>query len=343
MPVRPTMKFSIFGNFKPEKTWLVLGVALTIGVGAALLARSFLSDQIASIEARGKGPTVPVVVAKGDLSKGTVLSADNVAIRQVPREFAHSASVLPEQFPRIDGQPIAYGLKAGESVMWGLMEGKKVPTFSARVDTGHRAITVPVDEINSISGLLEPGDSIDLIVSVDHSGKKITFPLLQAVQVMATGQRAVDDPRTGERRQFSTVTLDTTPEQAQNVIVAREAGKLTALLRNPADHAPMAGTRGDLAALLGLQPERFRPERTIPVLYGGGGKLAPESLKLGGPSGTEINPLADPMQAGLNTLQKMKQLSSMPAEIAAPASAPAPAPAPVVRPPSAMRTTAPPG
>ncbi|MDY7575537.1 Flp pilus assembly protein CpaB [Actimicrobium sp. CCI2.3] len=325
------MKFPSFGNARPEKTWLVLGVALTIGVGAALLARSFLSDQIASIEARGKGPTVPVVVAKGDLSKGTVLSADNVAVRQVPREFAHSASVLPEQFPRIDGQPIAYGLKSGESVMWGLMEGKKVPTFSARVDAGHRAMTVPVDEINSISGLLEPGDSIDLIVSVDHGGKKITFPLLQAVQVMATGQRAVDDPRTGERRQFSTVTLDTTPEQAQNVIVAREAGKLTALLRNPADHAPMAGTRGDLAALLGLQPERFRPDRTIPVLYGGGGKLAPESLKLGGQSVAEINPLADPMQAGLDTLQKMKQSSSMSAAPVVPAPAA-----------SATRTIAPP-
>ncbi|MFT5588306.1 MAG: pilus assembly protein CpaB [Bradyrhizobium sp.] len=335
------MKFSLFGNFKPEKTWLVLGLALIIGVGAALLARSFLSDQIASIEARGKGPTVPVVVAKGDLSKGTLLSADNVAVRQVPREFAHSASVLPEQFTRIDGQPIAYALKAGESVMWGLMEGKKVPTFSARVDAGHRAITVPVDEINSISGLLEPGDIIDLIVSVDRSGKKITFPLLQAVQVMATGQRVVDDSRTGERRQFSTVTLATTPEQAQNVIVAREAGKLTALLRNPADHAPMHGTRGDLAALLGLQPERFRPDRTIPVLYGGAGKFTPESLKLGGSSGAEINPLADPMQAGLDMLQAMKQSPSIPPATAAPTAAAPTTAAPTTAAP-ATRTTAPP-
>ncbi|EGF33934.1 SAF domain protein [Oxalobacteraceae bacterium IMCC9480] len=323
------MNFPSFGNFKPEKTWLVLGVALTIGVGAALLARSFLSDQIASIEARGKGPTIPVVVAKGDLNKGTVLSADNVAVRQIPREFAHSASVFPDQFARIDGQPIAYGLKSGESVMWGLMEGKKVPTFSARLEAGHRAMTVPVDEINSISGLLEPGDSIDLIVTVDHGGKKITFPLLQAVQVMATGQRAVDDPRTGERRQFSTVTLNTTPEQAQNVIVAREAGKITALLRNPADQAPMAGTRGDLAALLGLQTGRLRPDRVIPVLYGGSGKLAPESLQLGGQSRAEANPVSDPMQAGLDTLQKMKQPPVMPAVPAAPAArSPAPPPHP---------------
>ena len=332
------MKFPYFGNFKPEKTWLVLGVALTIGVGAALLARSFLSDQIASIEARGKGPTVPVVVAKSDLGKGTLLSADNVAVRQVPREFAHSAAVLPEQFGSIDGQPIAYGLKAGESIMWGLMEGKKVPTFSARVDAGHRAMTVPVDEINSISGLLEPGDSIDLIVTVDHSGKKITFPLLQAVQVMATGQRAVDDPRTGERRQFSTVTLNTTPEQAHNVIVAREAGKLTALLRNPSDQAPMAGTRDDLAALLGLQPGRLRPDRTIPVLYGGSGKLAPESLQLGGPSRAEANPVTDPMQAGLDTLQKMKQqpaTASPPTGPATPTTTPTATPtAPAIRAPA---------
>ncbi|GAA4014526.1 Flp pilus assembly protein CpaB [Actimicrobium antarcticum] len=302
------MKFPSPGALRPNKTWVILGIALSIGVLAALAARSFLSDRIASIEARGKGPTVAVVVAKRDMPKGTLLTADNVAVRPVPQEFAHSVAVLPTQFDRIEGQSIAYPLKAGETIMWGLMESKKVPTFSARVEAGHRAMTVPVDEINSISGLLEPGDSIDLMVTVDHSGKKITFPLLQSVLVMATGQRAADDPQTGERRNFTTVTLDTTPEQAQNVIVAREAGKITALLRNPSDRKPMAGTRADMAALLGLGRSGPRNERDIPVLYGGSiAKLPPEALRLEPRTRADVNPLLDPMQAGRDTLKKMQQ------------------------------------
>jgi pilus assembly protein CpaB len=166
----------------------------------------------------------------------------------------------------------------------GLREGKKVPTFSARVEAGRRAITVPVDEINSISGLLEPGDLIDLMVTVDQKGKKITIPLMQSVQVMATGQRSVDDPKSGERKVYSTVTLDTDPKQAQNVIVARDAGRLTALLRNPLDKTSVNGGQGDLSALLGATPvdATSTASQEVPVLYGGrSGKIPPEGLRMG--------------------------------------------------------------
>ncbi|MGH8806352.1 MAG: Flp pilus assembly protein CpaB [Noviherbaspirillum sp.] len=279
------MKLPIPRNFKPQKTWIVLGVALGVGLLAALVAYSYLSNQMAAIEARARGETVPVVVAKSDLPKGATLSTENVAIRPVPKDFAHSVAVTPEQFGRIEGQALAYPVKGGEMILWGLMESKKAPTFSARVETGHRAMTVPVDEINSISGMVEPGDIIDLLVTIDRKSKKITFPLLQSAQVMATGQRSVDDPKSGERRSYSTVTLDTTPEQAQHVIAAREMGRITALLRNPQDKRPMPNAHGDVAVLLGLKDDAggiAGEERQIPVLYGGGsGKLPAEGLQLG--------------------------------------------------------------
>lgn len=146
-------------------------------------------------------------------------------------------------------------------------------------------MTVPVDEINSISGMLEPGDIIDLMVTMERNGKRITFALLQSVQVMATGQRSVDDAAAGEKRSYSTVTLDTTPQQAQNIIVAREAGKLTALLRNPQDKALMGKGSYDIAALLGQGNAPVgnvaRERRGVPVIYGGNAaKLPPEALHL---------------------------------------------------------------
>jgi pilus assembly protein CpaB len=281
------MKLTTPRKFKVNRSWIVLGAALGIGLLAALVAYSYLSSQMAAIEARAKGETVPVIVAKHDLPKGARLSAQNVAVRAVPKDFAHSVAVFPAHFDRLEGQALAYPVKGGETILWGLMESKKVPTFSARVEPGRRAMTVPVDEINSISGMLEPGDMIDLIVTVDQKSgdqvaKKITFPLLQSVQVLATGQRSVDDPKSGERRSYSTVTLDTTPEQAQNLIVAREAGKITALLRNPADTRPMSGAYGDVATLLGLRGDAVtQDEKQIPVLYGGSSrKLSADGLNL---------------------------------------------------------------
>src|SRR3546814_15321073 len=59
--------------------------------------------------------------------------------------------------------------------------------FSNRLGQGRRAITMPVDVINSVSGLLEPGDLIDLYVSFEYRRKRITAPLLQGVMVLATG------------------------------------------------------------------------------------------------------------------------------------------------------------
>jgi pilus assembly protein CpaB len=281
-------------TIKPNKTWLVLGLALGIGLLAALGTRMFLSRQMEAIEAKKGGAGVKVVVAKMGLKRGDVVSSDTVAVREVPADYAHSSALMPQEIDRFEGSKLAYPVNPGELILWSMLESKKPPSFSTRVEAGRRAMTLPVDEINSISGMLEPGDLVDLMVNIDQRGKKFTFPLVQRIRVMATGQRLVDDPKSGERRQYSTVTLDATPEEAQNLIMAREAGKITALLRNPTDKEEIHARHHDLTSVLGLDKEDRPPSvvpasvqvqvvpRQVPVLYGGaGGKLVPESLQLG--------------------------------------------------------------
>jgi pilus assembly protein CpaB len=283
------MNLATIKSIKPSKTWLVLIVAVVIGAIAAFAASSFLSGRLADIEARSKGTTVNIVVAKRDLARGEKLSSDNLAVRSIPIDFSHSGAVRPEQFASIEGESPAFDLKAGEMLMWSQLEGKKVPTFSNRIEAGRRAITVAVDEINSISGLLEPGDLIDLLVTVDQKGKKVTVPLLQGMRVMATGQRSADDPKSGERRMYSTVTLNTDPRQAHTVVLAREAGRLTALLRNPQDSTLLEDGQTNLAALLASSSPTASSAKadlaalpSVPVLTGGaGGTIPPEGLYLG--------------------------------------------------------------
>jgi pilus assembly protein CpaB len=281
------MKLALPAGFRINKTVIALVVALLIGLSAALGARSYLSGRVADLEARARGKTVSLVVAKVDIPKGTKLTNANLAVRPIPVDFAHSGAVSPEQFDRIAGQPVAFNIKAGEMLMWGLLEGKKVPTFSAKVEAGRRAITVQVDEINSISGMLEPSDQIDLLVTLDQKGRKAVVPFLLGVKVLATGQRTVDDPKTGEKRQYSTVTLDTSTEQAQNVVLAKDSGKLTALLRNPEDRLTTAVTAFDMSSLTqgkgmdaALRPGGAADVKEIPVLYSGR-KLPPGAQNLG--------------------------------------------------------------
>ena len=277
------MKLPSLKNIQIQRSWLILGAAVLIGLLAAWAASSYLSNRVADLEKQANGRTVSVVVAKADLPKGSRLSSDNLAVRAIPQSYAHSGSVLPEQFDRIDGENLAFPVKAGEAILWSLMESKRAPTFSSRVEIGRRALTLPVDEINSISGMLEPGDLIDLMHTQDQQGKKATYPILQSVRIMATGQRAMDDPKSGEKRMYSTVTLDTDPQEALELIAARDSGRLTAILRNPED----IGTDPAHFASAGAKGKRFQfpgnnDARQVPVLYGGrSGKIPPEGLQLG--------------------------------------------------------------
>ena len=258
----------------------MLGLALVIGVVAALAANRFLSARIDAIEARSRTAMVEVVVARTDLPKGQEIGPGNVALRPIPRDYAHSNALTNDSFGSAVGRKLAYNIKGGEMLLSSMLGASKPATFSGRVGIGWRAMTVAVDEINSISGLLEPGDVIDLIASLERKGNKLTMPLLQGVHVIATGQRLVDDPVTGERKQYATVTLNVTPSQATTLIAARDGGKITALLRNPGDRQAAPGDALDMNALFG---QGMNEDPEIPVLYGGRvSKFPPEALWLGG-------------------------------------------------------------
>lgn len=273
--------------FKINKNWIVLLAALGVGALAALGAKNYISSQVADIEARDKDKAmVQVVVAKTDLAKGSRLSAQSVATRPMPKEWAHSGAITPEQFGRADGAVLAYPANAGESLIWAQLEGQRTPAFSARLTAGRRAVTVPVDEISSLSGMVEPGDLIDIVVSVKKDTRNFTFTLLQSVTVLATGTNASQqdkDPQ-GSSRTFTTITLDTSPLDAKRVIAAREVGRVTALLRSPNDANRVSSQRTDAQALLGLTSATATGS-SVPVIYGG--KPITDGLRLNASAGGE--------------------------------------------------------
>jgi pilus assembly protein CpaB len=254
-----------------HRSWLVLGIALALGVLAALVVHRYIQRQVEDVEARGKAQrTVRVLVPKEDLAKGAALAPGLVAIRDIPAEWAHSNAVTPDQFDRVENQKLAYPAARGEMILWSLLEGHRAPSFSSRLASGRRAITVPVDEVNSISGMIEPGDRIDLMVSVRKDSRAFMFPLLQNVPVLATGATAVvaGDGRDG-KRSFTTITLEAGPDDVQRVLAAREVGKVAAVLRARGDNATHSAARRDAMALLGIgDVARAVDDSAVPVLYG---------------------------------------------------------------------------
>ncbi len=278
------MKLNLPAKLKFNKSLAVPVIALVVGTAAALLANRYIKSTIAdAIPRQVVGATVDAVVAKASLMKGTKLDNANLAVRKVPAEWMHSNAVTPSQFSQVKGLELVLPAKEGELLLWSQIEGKKAPTFSARLVEGRRALTVSVDEISSISGMVSPGDTIDLVASTrGGSNRPVMVPVLQAVHVLATGTRVEQAPSEsgGTSRSFTTVTLDVTPQEARRIMAAREVGRITALLRAPGDRQNTMPGLIDARFELGLDAGLAKQDgSTVPVLAGGGD---PRRFSVGG-------------------------------------------------------------
>jgi pilus assembly protein CpaB len=250
----------------------MLLVAIAAGACAAWSARQYLQQKEHLLEARSRAPMVERVVAAYDLPTGTRLGPEHLAIRSFPSAAVASDSIPPERFTELSGNFLAGPLRAGDAV---LAVHARAPQqnspFSTQLAAGRRAITIPVDAINSVSGLLHPGDLIDLYVSFEYQRRRITAPLLQGVLVLATGAITQIDAGAehGRSQGYTTVTLDAAPEDAVKLVAARQSGMITALLRNPQDSAStQKAVRGDLASLLGVSVNPPASKKKTPVIYG---------------------------------------------------------------------------
>jgi len=150
--------------------------------------------------------------------------------------------VIPDTYDAVDGQPLTVEVQRGEPLMTTYTASRGGEIFAATLKDGRRALTIEVDEISSMSGMLRPGDRIDLMLTAkppggDGNAKEFTFPMLSNVEVLATGQAQKGTASAGEAaaRAYSHVTLNVTPQDATRVIAAKAGGKLTAVLRAPTD------------------------------------------------------------------------------------------------------------
>lgn len=259
-----------------NRSSIMLAFAILAGLGAAWAARQHIQGRVALLESQARVPEVARIVAASDLPAGTRLETSHLAIRSFPASVVASDSLIPARFSELEGMLLRSPLVAGDAVLPVHVQRQKFSAFSTSLISGRRAITMPVDAINSVSGLLRPGDLIDLYVSFEYQRRRITAPLLQGVLVLATGMEtqtlSADERETTSyfEQGYTTVTLDVAPEDAVKLVAARQSGTITAILRNPGDSVPSSkASRGDLATLLGVNVEGPPPRiRKVPVLYG---------------------------------------------------------------------------
>ncbi|MCR6478628.1 Flp pilus assembly protein CpaB [Variovorax sp. ZS18.2.2] len=289
--------------------------ALMLGLLAAGLGWYYLRaserEIAASLEKDADSQRRDVVVANRALGDGTTVLPNMVAKRSVPNEYVHNDALTPETFAQFAGRQLSVPVAAGKPLLASFFSAPR-KVFAQEIEQGVRAITIPVDEISSISGMLRAGDRIDFMYVVEKSAANdpsVVIPLLQDVEVRATGQITSEqfaamrkrsdvsaDTDAYAQQRYSTVTVAIQPQDAQKLILAQRLGKIIATLRNPEDRATM--TSGVDALDLDAIVAGFRPQRSHAMAVASG-PSGPSVEYIVGGSGNRGAPPAPGLGAAL--------------------------------------------
>jgi pilus assembly protein CpaB len=229
-----------------NKTWSMLFVAVALAFLATLLTTRYIKGREEHIAAEAKalaqqgGATVSVVVPTRDLPAGAPLNENVVAARQVAADLVYPDAILASDFKKYNGQQLIRAVLVGRPLLKTDLHALSTD-FSGTLPVGMRAMTVDVDELNSVAHLVQPGNRIDLMLTMRRDGGGQTVvPFMDRMKVLAAGQRldrGGEDKESGNKGSFSyaNLTLEVTAVQAARLTLAQDIGKLRIVLRNEND------------------------------------------------------------------------------------------------------------
>ena len=222
-----------YDNWKNKMTDilpLIAGMILTIL--AIIVAR----QRISSVERDilEKAAPTEIVVAATPIPTGAVFSLENLSKRSIPSIGTSRRHVPASDFSLLLGARAKMEISEGEPVLWtDVEEPFAADSFSLTITKGRRAMTIEADRQASFSGLLRPGDHVDLLKEEkEHRGFS---PLLFHVPVLAVNRHFLPLSSEGEQDEIDTITVSVTPDEATRLSAAVRGGSISWLLRNPGD------------------------------------------------------------------------------------------------------------
>ena len=212
---------------------------------------------------------VSVVVAAVDLTLGAQLTADALTTQKRPLA---EASGTYQQTDELVGRIVRRAVPAGQVLTADDFDSSVSQNVAQSLQAGLRAIAVPLSKVDSVGALLQPGDRVDVIISLHdtdglnpivennpNAGQTTvdgTVPdpyilideyinnttvkvVVQNVQVLAVMPRMIDESNVAEPagtpQPDMIVVLAVTPQQSEVVRFAQLDGNISLVLRAPSD------------------------------------------------------------------------------------------------------------
>lgn len=301
-----------------KSPWVLLLFAAGLAALVAYIAYVYLQqreqrikEEVAARSSRQQAPKIAVVVPREDARIGVVVDQGLFVAREIDQDLVYPDTVLADDFSTVQGQRLARPVLRGRPLRVTDLQAPEIHDVATVLPAGMRAVTIDIDSVNSIAQTLRPGHRVDVfLMSKANRPRDVEVPdqqlnqatlFMQNLAVLATGQefqdiangqaseRVTKMVRPGEvdgasTKDFDTITVLVTPNEAARLLVGQKMGTFRVALRGKQDTTPIAMRTMTGNDVLPVSTGRMGGvEMIVGGKNSGGGAIAPTLMPMGPP------------------------------------------------------------
>jgi len=268
---------------------ITLIVAVVLAVATGLLTLHYLTG-VNQKEKAVVVQTSPVIVASVDIPMHARIKPQMLTKVLRPMNSIEPGVVVDAS--TAEGDVALAAINAGTAIMQTQIGQPASVGVAGALHDGERAITIPVDSVKSVAGLVQPGDHVDIVASIGTGGggrSPESATIIRDATVLAvndeTSTVAASPPPIGTiaptKLPPSTVTLAVSARQADLLTVADLNATLRLALRPPDE--PKNSTPAETLDLAAAPPAAPAPPAAAPAAAPAPAAAAPAKPKPGIP------------------------------------------------------------
>lgn len=207
-------------------------VAVVLGGFAVILTNVYLQQKAKKM----RFEEAAILVAAQEISKGALVEYEMVAFKTMPVPFIQPGALTAKE--AVVGKTALATIMPGEQILSTKLAAPGAGlTLAGKTPPGKRAITISLENVSAVGGMVHPGDHVDILGV--FANPPVTLTLFQDILILAVGQEMVAGGEAARRKELpgvsprgkDSITLALSPQEAQILSVAMEHGKISLTLR----------------------------------------------------------------------------------------------------------------
>lgn len=228
-------------NPENKKQILIIVLAIGAGIVATVMTAGYVQSKIESERA--------MMTKQLQAKQQEFMTMQQQSLQRVDA-LTQEIVALKQQQDQIKQQAVAAAQAAAKSVSVGPSGGKdgekiRKPSLALRTPPGKRAVTVLIESLSAVGGLVDPGDFVDVIaqLNIPKGGAKeekkdtVTVMVFQHLQILAINTNLDDRGAYDDQQAAPTlkITFAVEPQEAGFMSFVEKNGKVQLALRSPTE------------------------------------------------------------------------------------------------------------